>query len=395
MSRPTRRAVLAACAAALLVTAGCSGGANPTSTTTGATADATTTPPTETWSPNASVEQYPPGVADNGTLANASALVDAHVAETADRATAFTYAWTTGNESFERRMVSGADPTPYYSTYNRTTNEGRIEEEFYATASHSYARIAHENYPESQLNNETVYPVLQNSTPTAAGVSAWTRDSLAGPENALRRQLTSGNYTVNGTVERGDRTFVQLTADEPSAAQSDFYAAYEGTVLVTPEGVVHEVDASTVSERDGEETRTDLSMTLDTDVEWSGPPSWVGDLPQLSLSIVEGGQAVEIRNTGGTAVPADTAFELVGSEERTLAGRPSRGDIEGTVTLDASLEPGDAVYVTAGADGSASSFALHDDPTQGEYTFGSAGLTGGSENVYYRLATGIRTFEDE
>ncbi|MFC3476751.1 hypothetical protein [Halobacterium litoreum] len=387
MRPPTRRAALAVCAALLLVTAGCSGGANPTSTatTTGDTpTDATTTPPTETWSPNASVEQYPPGVADNGTLVNASALVDAHFEATANRASAFTVEWDSQSENGVRRYVRSADGTPYYSVFNRTSDGVRTTEQFYATGSHGYSRVT--------VDDETVYRVYQNNT---RGVSAWTQDSTAGPRDSLSRQLASGNYSVNGTVERGGQTFVQLSADEVSQDRSGFYAAYEGTVLVTPEGVVHEVDASHTTESDGETVQTEASITVDTDVEWSGPPSWVGDLPQLSLSIVEGGQAVEIRNTGGTALPADTSFDVVGSEERTLAGRPSRGDIEGTITLDASLEPGDAVYVTAGADGSASSFALHDEPTRGEYTFGSAGLTGGSENVYYRLATGIQTFEDE
>jgi len=81
MSLPTRRAVLAVCVALLLVTAGCTTGATPTSTTTPT--------PTSTWSPNASVDQYPPGVADNGTLTNVSALADAHFEATANEPMVF------------------------------------------------------------------------------------------------------------------------------------------------------------------------------------------------------------------------------------------------------------------------------------------------------------------
>jgi hypothetical protein len=390
MKPSTRRAVLAACTALLLVTAGCSGGANPTTgtTTDGATptATATSTPTTgtDTWSPNASVEQYPPGVADNGTLGNASALVEAHASATANQATAFTVEWAGQNETGVRRYVRGENPTPYYSVFDRTTDGKRTTEQFYSTGSHGFLRVT--------FDDQTVYQVHQNYT---MGVQAWTRNSSASPQYTLKRELASGNYTINGTVERGGRTFVQLSADEVSASWSDFYAAYEGTVLVTPEGVVHDLESSRTAESDSETEPTDVSITVDTDVEWSGPPSWVTDLPQLSLSIVEDGRAVEIRNTGGTAVPANTSFDVAGSEEATLSGRPTRGDIEGTVTTDERLEPGEAVYVTAGADGSPSSFALHDDPTSGEYTFGSAGLRGRHQNVSYWLATGIQTFENE
>jgi hypothetical protein len=390
MKPSTRRAVLAACTALLLVTAGCSGGANPTTgtTTDGATptATATSTPTTgtDTWSPNASVEQYPPGVADNGTLGNASALVEAHASATANQATAFTVEWAGQNETGVRRYVRGENPTPYYSVLDRTSDGERTTQQFYSTGSHGFLRATFED--------QTVYQVHQNNTPAT---QAWTRDSVVGPQNTLNRELGSGNYSVNGTVERGGRTFVQLSADGVSQSWSHFYAEYEGTVLVTPEGVVHDVEASRTAKSDSGAQPTDVSITVDTDVEWSGPPSWVADLPQLSLSLVEDGRAVEIRNTGGTAVPANTTFDVVGSEEPVLSGRPTRGDIEGTITIDERLEPGEAVYVTAGADGSPSSFALHDDPTRGEYTFGYAGLRGEVQNIRFWLGTGIQTFGDE
>ncbi|MFC3476998.1 hypothetical protein [Halobacterium litoreum] len=252
-----------------------------------------------------------------------------------------------------------------------------------------------ENYPDSPLDNETAYTVLQNTT-HHGGV--WQPDSLFGPRYTLRSSLALGNYSVNGTVERGGRTFVQLSADG-TAEDEESVTAYEGTVLVTSEGVVHGVEESFENipyDREGpiedaNNTYVESSITLDTDVEWSGPPAWVGEVPQLSLSIVEDGQAVEIRNTGEEDLPANATFDVFGANETIQRASISRmpDDVTGTVTTDARLEPGEAVYVTAGADGSASSFALHDEPTRGEYTFGFAGLTGGPENVYYRLATGV------
>lgn len=387
MRRPTRRAVLAACAAVLLVTAGCSGGANPTSTATtaGATTDATaptdttvatTATPTGTWSPNASVEQYPPGVADNGTLANASALVDAHFDATADEPVEFTVEWTNPEESVARHYVRGAEPTPYYSVFDRTSGGEQTTEQFYSTGTRGYSRIS--------FDNQTRYSVLQNTT---AGVSAWTESGLSSPRSSLGTFLDRGNYSVNGTVERGGRTFVQLTADEGTSVFGDSFTAFEGTVLVTPEGVVYEVDEAYTNSDEHYEG----SITLDTDVEWSGPPSWVADVPRLSLSIVEDGQAVEIRNTGGAALPANVSLRVDGRNEPLWGAPrpPTRTDVNGVVTTDTQLEPGDAVYVTAGADGSSSSFALHDEPTRGEYTFGYAGLRGDHENVLYWLLTGF------
>jgi hypothetical protein len=399
MRPPTRRAALAVGVALLLVTAGCSGGQTPrstttttngtptttttTPTTTTTTPTTTTTTPTTTWSPNASVDQYPPGVADNGTLTNASTLVDAHFAATANESTKFTSAWTRNNDSSVRTYAHGENPTPYSTAFHRTEGDLRVKEAFYSTGSHSYSRVT--------FDNQTLYRTFQNTTD---GVQAWTRDSTFGPRSSLRMQLTSGNYSVNGTVERGGRTYVQLTADEVSAARSDSLATYEGAVLVTPEGVVYDVDSSYSRESNGETIQTDVSLTLDTDVQWSGAPSWVADVPHLSLSTVEGGHAIEIRNTGGAALPANATFRIAATNETTWAA-PTTGDASGTVTTTERLEPGEAVYVTVGADGSASSFALHRAVTRGEFTFRTVSLRGRVGNVVYRLVTGTEAARDE
>jgi hypothetical protein len=105
---------------------------------------------------------------------------------------------------------------------------------------------------------------------------------------------------------------------------------------------------------------------------------------------VEDGHAVEIRNTGGTALPANTSFSVAGHDEPVVYHRihPS-SDRSGTVTTDARIEPGGAVYVTASAAGGEPSFALHDDPTRGEYAFGAASVRGGNKSVNFRLLTGV------
>lgn len=391
MRSPIRQAALAVGVAALLVTAGCLGGTNPTDTSTSSTPDSanctydTTTAAsnaTGTWSPNASVDQYPPGVAANGTLANATTLLDAHFDATANQSMALRL--ESSRHGFVRTLVHGQDRVPFYSTHSETHDGEQFLTEFYGTDSHGFAQLV--------LPNETRHLVYQNVTTSVRALTGY--DTFGGLEDQVHTLLHNGNYTVNGTVERGDRTFVELTVDE-DAPETDHIT--NGTALVTPDGVVYDDETSFI-ENAGDDAgqRFEASMSLNTDVEWCGAPSWVADVPHLSLSIVEDGHAVEIRNTGGATLPANASFDVTGGEQPDYGteGRPSRGDVKGTVTTDARLEPGEAVYVTAGADGSPSSFALHDEPTRGEYTFGNAGLAGHHGNVSYRLATGIEPWSE-
>lgn len=384
MSPPTRRAVITVCVAILLVFAGCNGGTTTTSTATTTPASTTTTTqtttPTGTWSPNASTELYPPGVASNGTLTNVSALVDAHFEVTANESLVFTSVGTGPDEHRIRRYAHGGSPTPYYSSSIRTYEDEKVVIEYYQTESNGFLKRT--------VGNQTDFSVTQN---TSIYANNWLTDGTRGPRFSLKTTIMLGNYSVNGTVERNGQTFVQLSADTVSQRGQDLgTTGYEGTVLVTPDGVIHNVDAATVQENDDTKERYETSITLDTGVEWSGQPAWVADIPHLSLSIVEGGHALEIRNTGGTALPAGTTFEVAGSNEM-VWGSSLIGDVEGTVTTDARIEPGEAVYVIAETDGNAASFTLHDEPTRGEYSFGAARIQRMNENVTYRLVTGVKT----
>lgn len=404
MTSPTRRVAIVVCVALLLVGAGCSGNpatpsatsrqptstAGPvggtttntstsTSTTTGTTSIPTT--PSGTWSPNAPAERYPPGVAANGSLTNVSALVDAHVEATANQPVVFTSAVSSPDERRVRRYAHGATPTPYYSTQVRTSNEGQVVTEYYQTGSTGLLQLA--------SDTRTAYTVTQNTSVYSYG---WLTDGARGPRRSLETILMTGNYSVNGTVERNSRTFIQLTADEPSPRGTELWTSeYEGTVLVTPEGTIYNVDTSSVVKRDGANESVAVSMMLDTDVTWPGPPSWVTDLPHLSIAIVENGHALEIRNTGGAALPANTTFQVYAKNatQRPIYVAPggTRGATE-TITTTARLKPGDAIYVTATTDGTSPSFTLHDEPTRGEYTFGAAKIQRGG-TITYSLVTGV------
>ena len=396
MRSPTRRAALAVCVALLLVTAGCNGATTPSSTATTSTTDTGTTATTGTattttsittatgtWSPNAPAELYPPGVAANGTLRNVSALVDAHFEATANQPLVFTSEVTRPDEHSVLSYAHGASPTPYHSKRIHTADEGHEVREYYQTDSNGFLRIDN--------GNQTAYTVTQN---TSVYGDSWLTDGTRGPRRSLKDILMTGNYSVNGTVERNGRTFIQLTADEPSPRGEDLWTtAYEGTVLVTPDGVIYNVDASIVQESDGAKEPVEVSITLDTSGDWSGAPSWVTILPHLSISIVEDGHALEIRNTGGAALPANTTFEVYAKNatQRPIYVAPggNRGPTE-TITTTARLEPGDVIYVTASADGTSPSFTLHDEPTRGEYAFGAAKIHRWG-NITYSLITGVKT----
>jgi hypothetical protein len=390
MSRPTRRAALAAGLVVLLVTAGCLGATNPANGNTPSTnnstngaaerctydAAAATTTATDTWSPDVAVDQYPPGIADNGTVRNASVLVDAHFAATANQSMALRY--EASPDDRVRTLVHGPDRTPLYSTYAETVDGERVRTSFYGFEASGLARVS--------VGNETSYQVYQNAR-TTSGLSAWTTyDDFGSSRFFVYPLVEGGNYSVNGTVERGGRTFVELITGEDSLETGHIA---NGTLLVTPEGVIHDIEATVVQQTGENATRRiDVSLTVDTDIEWCGPPSWTGEMPQLSVSIVEDGHAVEIRNTGGAPLPANTSFDIYASEEPMVYPRlPIRSEDNGTVTTEIRLEPGEAVYVTASADGN--TFTLHESSTRGEYTFGAAGFVGETGQFYFRLLAGV------
>jgi hypothetical protein len=123
---------------------------------------------------------------------------------------------------------------------------------------------------------------------------------------------------------------------------------------------------------------------------WTARTTWCGRCPASTSIFIPRFAECEIRNTGGAALPANATFRVAATNETTWAA-PTTGDASGTGTTTERLEPGEAVYVTAGADGSAPSFALHTDLTGGECTFRSVSVRGGVGNVRYRLVTGTKS----
>lgn len=349
MNSRTRLAALTVSIALLLVFAGCSGGM-----TTNANETA-----------NISADQYPPGVAENGTLTDVNALFDAHYNQTADEPISLTINISNPNASTVFHYIHGADGMPTYYAVNRTKNDNRRVTEFFKSGSNAYVRAGYANTEE--------YIVAQNVT--VQGAPAPIDNGRLSPGTYLVTTLANGNYSVDGVVERNGRTLVRLTADEVSpAGKNRRTMRYEGTALVTPDGVVYTVNANYDLQIDGSTTHYEQSNTLDTEEVWTGPPSWTDDLPHLAVSIVEDGHALELQNTGGEVLPADVTF------------RVSTGNATGTVITHERLEPGDSFYVTANTNGNTSSFSLHEERMRGTYEFEEVTITGEDENIFYRLS---------
>lgn len=378
MRVPTRRWPVAVCVALLLVVAGCGGTTAPTDTATPSGTATTTGSPSETPTETRSEGQYPPGVDDDGDLADVTALLDAHEAETADRTVGYSYQWSGPASSAERRYVRRANGTAYRSVFNRTIGEDSVSEEFYWSDGRGYSRF--------RFDNQTRYAVVQNTTEL---VTAWTHATGGGgPRAVLQVILSAGNYSVDGTVERDGRTFVRLTATEPDSSVDHSTEYYDGTVLVTPAGVVYSVDATYGDEAgSGVTERATMSLELTTDVEWAGTPAWIDELPRLAISTVEDGRTLAIQNTGGTALPANVTFVVAVAD--VAVDRPFEQGVTGTVATTGPLAPGDIRYVTVDGEASSPTFTLHDDPTQGEYAIRAAGIQARHGNVTYWLATGV------
>lgn len=371
MRSPTRRLVLVVGVSLLVVFAGCNAG--PPSTSTATTTDAGG--PSDTGPTTVLPAQLPPGVAANGTLTNVSALVDAHYAAMADEPMTLTVQGTNPNGSSVVRYAHGANGTPTSVVDDRTTDGRRVVTAFYRDGWHAFTRAV---APDRRTRR-----VAQNTTVGGAPVPT----DGGQVRGTLWLTLVTGTYHVDGTVDRDGRTLVRLTATEVSPkGRSLGTTAYEGTALVTSDGVVYDVTTAFDQHVDGKTGHFERSVTLDTDPGWTGPPPWVADLPHLSLSTVAGGHALELRNTGGAALPANVSFAVCGGAATDGFNLCLRNRTA-TVTTTAPLAPGHAVYVVGAADGNASSVSLHAEPVRGGYVFENASVAARHGNVSYTLAT--------
>lgn len=187
----------------------------------------------------------PPGVA-NGTLANESTLLDAHVAALGERG--YRIEIVTGDV----RMTTVAESN--YSSFRLIPGANSSNPAIWANESTTLARLTR--------NGETEYQRPPRF---------WASPRQLTGADALQGLLEAGTYSRTGTTDCGERDCVVLEASNHSR-----YDSFDAEAHVDGEGVVHRFDAT--FGREGEDGTVEvehrLRVTEVGDVTVERPP-WV------------------------------------------------------------------------------------------------------------------------
>ncbi|WP_439025469.1 hypothetical protein [Haloarchaeobius sp. DT45] len=353
--RQTTTAILLA---ALLVLAGCNTttsapGSTQADATTGTTVETATTPDTATapstgtatqtettttdqtrttTAPAVSADLLPPGVNASG-LADVPALWRAHIENVNDE-DGYRHVLTFTNRSGGERVI-------------RLHSDGpRARAAFDSEETVSHAWMADDGNVSAVWNTSAPRREYYSHAGIAGVGPLYLLGFAEGYPNVL---LEYGEFAVDGTVERDGQTHVRLRAtgvsdEDVSGFQlwqffgGSEFAGMDGTVLVTPEGTVTSMDLALHG--DDEDVPTlEADFALDQDVGPVERPAWLGEVPQLSLSLAEPAdqtgteRLLVAENTGDVALEAGTNVTLsLYSQEL------------GNVTLSEPVEPGQTMY---------------------------------------------------
>lgn len=308
----TRRSLILLLVATLAL-AGCTAGpGTPTSTADGQPAEGAAT-------------GAPPGV-DDGRLANASALLEAHESALAETGFAATVTRSVnGSRASRYRVVAAADLATYrLSGSNARPDGSSVETRLWANETTRFVRY--------ESGGETRYR------------TATRQDDSVNLLYSVGEYLRAGNFTVaNGTATDG-RTVLVADGYEPlveGRGPFDGVESFAARAVVDADGRIHALNAS-VERAAGSET---YNFTLDrTGVASVDRPDWVSGIPEsatlspkLSVDVRES-RVLAVRNEGGDAVPAGATLSLT-TDGTTYAA-----------TLDEPLEPGEVRYAAISAD---------------------------------------------
>lgn len=265
-------------------------------------------------STDVSPEQVP-GVT-NGTLSDASALVEANRhAVTTDGAILQI------NQSSERmdidaRLVVGAD----FSTYS-LSGSGTVSNE--STAIDQWSNETTQ-FVRTSSGEETNYQVLHRNDERLTLLSS------------IGQFLSAGDFEVANETT-GDGTVV-LTADSASEASTSMadLERFDGRLVVSEDGRIQNLSVTLT--RAGEQVSYSYELRQ-AGVESVPKPDWIDDIPpgatvQAQLSVdVEDDSYLALEHSGGDVVPTGTTVRV-----------ESNGTTE-TVRLDSSLSAGDTRYL--------------------------------------------------
>lgn len=334
-----RRTIATVLLAVLLAFAGCSSGPG------GTTAPNATDAPATNGGAAPLPSDLPPGVNESG-LADASALVDAHLASL--NGTTYAFALTGGtattNQSAETTydVAVGADHT-------------LISKEA-ASANTTAWRNGSYSLHRQSAGESVRYGAFAG--PVQTGVEDPRR-----LQRLLVNYLHAASFDASATTHEGSE-YVKLTA---ASANETFWGESEVdtlnvSVLVSPDGRIDEFAFTATVNRSGSQATVDLTYDL-TAVGDVTPeePAWTSDVPQVKTSLVGDGDVLAIRNTGGSAAPANSTLTVAVS------------DAQAGVTLPSELAPGETAYVTATQSEGALNATVHATrPDAGGYDFSNS-----------------------
>lgn len=314
---------LSALVVLMVILAGCGGG-------TGTTPDdgTPTVTPTGTHEDPPATASPPAGTSEDG-IENASVLIDAHV-EQLQGVDHRVEASRLANRSDALRQPLNAtvhygEDVTYFEQRANATKDGIVPHESFLKGSTLFRK-------NQDPNGSEEYYYRHDPRPDAIFHLGWSE-----PLPMLQQMLTLGNFeyvdreTVDGT------TMLRFEAD---GATDENVREFEGTALVSLDGVVHVAEGSYVVDTDHDQPyEVEFSYELDRDVGPPEEPSWVESVPQPVVERTANGTVLALENRGETAIEAGTEFGVILSEPD--------DPISGDVTLPDRLGPGETVYVYA------------------------------------------------
>lgn len=331
----TNRAIAAVALAAVLVLAGCGGTGAPG-------ASGTTESPSE--------QTPPPGVAD-GTLTDASALVDAHGDTLLDTGYAYSLSVVgsqpnrTANVTFRDYATVGPDLSTYQSQSRQTGTGPTTVTTIWSNGSVTLSRL--------QTESETRYSTAQD---------AQIRSRVTG-ESVLEGYLRGGNYTVAGTEQRDSRTLTRLTADEyvkqtdESMPAPSNVSAFDATVLADGAGRIHSVNVSMRQQTPSGTLSLDVNYTLRR----------VGSVAVARPDWVESALAeVTMMDVNVTAVDGSTLRLDHESGDAVGNGSVALLNVNGSqyfARFESALAPGETAYLYVPADATRQAAVVRERPT--------------------------------
>ena len=344
MSRPLLAVVLAG----MLLLAGCSGAPG---TTTDPTVTDSTTAPTDSTVANSTATPSPSPTATevpatgtppaelsfpNGTNAdgidNASALIEAHFAAL-NESTYRVRATQTHNDGPEEFLVAEAGERVRIRSDSGVT----LGRNTWSTANQTVGRTEDPLWSDDDSVSYTV-----NGRGTLRHELAENLPSLYA--TVPLTGIGYGEFAFAGVVDHdGDRLlrFVATDANESvvEAQNRLSISSYDATLLVSENGMVHE---ATVDMRSQNATYRGENGTYFSNTEYTAttgveprPPSWLSNVPDISVSLTGNGSLLAIENDGTVAVENATV---------------NLGPFGPYETIEGPFEPGETRYLGVEAD---------------------------------------------